>query len=191
MIVAGLLTFLISSMLFYVLVTEKRGSHLLPQITSDVECLRCEDWFTPYEAGDAYCKYCIDFFEKWRTCKKCNTNLMIFGSENWEKTEHDECPKGCDVPGCTKRIKVTFCEYGWGLCDDHAKWFKERKRSIEKNFPLAVKYLVDYDDWRFQAELQNYPDGCYDDMIKENHEKTKNLQPGRQLPSQAKPKIDA
>lgn len=80
-------------------------------------------------------------------------------------------PIVCNVPECDASARVNVEEYGWHLCKDHGKWFDQQLAQVERNFPDAIDYLLRYDDWRFQAELQNYPEGCYDNMLEMAMEK--------------------
>lgn len=97
--------------------------------------------------------------------------IMMFGgghaqleSEPRKLLESDDGPC-CTVPDCDNHAQIHLEEYGWHFCKEHGKWFDDRLKEIEEGFPKAVAFITEYDDWRFQAELQNYPEGCYDNIL--------------------------
>lgn len=126
-------------------------------------CKICRDIFHPVVEGDECCANCYEYNKRY--CDICDGCFVPDSPHS--RTCHG-CHSGqiqiCDVPECRHSATDHNEEFDWHFCHEHADWFKSRINTIEVEFPKAVKYLTDYDEWRFQAELQEYPQGCYDDL---------------------------
>lgn len=92
-------------------------------------------------------------------------SLWVWGDRGYAKLESEPVPKDpCTVPDCDNPSKIHLEEFGWHFCKEHGKWFFDRFKEIERDFPEAIAYIDNYDNWRFYAELENYPEGCYDNL---------------------------
>jgi len=55
-------------------------------------------------------------------------------------------------------------ETGWRLCEERDTWLNKKRQEVRLEFGKSLEYLEDYDEWRFYADLEGYPDECYEDM---------------------------